>query len=72
MYKIWKHFEKGQPHARIKQLEYTLIHHWRIFRSSYRKFACVGFEPATTEFCTDALRFVRSEHPVLEYLWPLI
>ena len=28
MYKIWKHFEKGQPHAwdhRMKQLEYALL-----------------------------------------------
>ena len=26
------------------------IHHWRTFRSSYRKLAWVGFEPTTTEF----------------------
>ena len=26
------------------------IHHWSIFRSSYRKLARVGFEPTTTEF----------------------
>ena len=26
------------------------IHHWRIFRSSYRKFAWVGFESTTNEF----------------------
>ena len=31
------------------------IHHWRIFRSSYRKLAWVGFEPMTTEFRSDAL-----------------
>ena len=31
------------------------IHHWRSFRSSYRKLAWVGFEPATTEFRSDAL-----------------
>ena len=31
------------------------IHHWRIFRSSYRKLAWVGFEPPTTEFRSDAL-----------------
>ena len=31
------------------------IHHWRIFRSSYRKLAWVGFEPTTTEFRSDAL-----------------
>ena len=31
------------------------IHHWRIFRSSYRKFAWVKFEPTTTEFRSDAL-----------------
>ena len=31
------------------------IHHWRIFRSSYRKLALVGFEPTTTEFRSDAL-----------------
>ena len=30
-------------------------HHWRIFRSSYEKLAWVGFEPTTTEFCSDAL-----------------
>ena len=32
-----------------------VIHHWRIFRSSCRKLAWVGFEPTTTEFCSDAL-----------------
>ena len=26
------------------------IRHWRVFRSSYRKLAQVGFEPTTTEF----------------------
>ena len=26
------------------------IHHWRIFRSSYRKLAWVGFQPKITEF----------------------
>ena len=31
------------------------IHHWRIFRSSYRKLTWVGFEPTTTEFRSDAL-----------------
>ena len=31
------------------------IHHWRILWSSYRKLAWVGFEPMTTEFCSDAL-----------------
>ena len=31
------------------------IHHWRIFRSSYRKLAWVGFEPTATEFRSDAL-----------------
>ena len=31
------------------------IHHWRIFGSSYRKLAWVGFEPMTTEFRSDAL-----------------
>ena len=31
------------------------INHWRIFTSSYRKLAWVGFEPMTTEFCSDAL-----------------
>ena len=36
-------------------LEYALIHHWRSFRSSYRKLAWVGFEPTTTEFRSDAL-----------------
>ena len=55
MYKIWKYFEKGQSHARMKQLEYTLIHHWRTFRSSYRELARVEFEHTTAEFRTDAL-----------------
>ena len=31
------------------------IHHWMIFRSSYRKLAWVGFESTTTEFRSDAL-----------------
>ena len=31
------------------------IHHWRIFKSSYRKLGWVGFEPTTTEFCPYAL-----------------
>ena len=31
------------------------IHHWRIFWSSYRKLAWVGFEPTTTEFRSEAL-----------------
>ena len=31
------------------------IHHWRIFRSSYGKLACVGFEPTITEFPLDGL-----------------
>ena len=31
------------------------IHHWRIFRSSYRKLAWLGFESTTTEFHSDAL-----------------
>ena len=31
------------------------IYHWRILWSSYRKLAWVGFEPTTTEFCSDGL-----------------
>ena len=31
------------------------IHHWWILWSSYRKLTWVGFEPTTTEFCSDAL-----------------
>ena len=31
------------------------IHHWRIFRSSHRKLAWVGFEPTSTEFRSDAV-----------------
>ena len=31
------------------------IHHWKIFRNSYGKLAWVGFEPTTTEFCSDSL-----------------
>ena len=34
---------------------YFNIHHWNIFSSSYRKLPWVGFEPKTTEFCSDAL-----------------
>ena len=30
-------------------------HHWRIIWSSYRKLVWVGFEPTTTEFCSEAL-----------------
>ena len=30
------------------------IHHWINFSSSYRKLACVRFEPTTTEFRSDA------------------
>ena len=31
------------------------IHHWSIFRGSYRELAWVGFEPTTTEFRSDGL-----------------
>ena len=31
------------------------IHHWRIFKSSYRKMTWVEFEPTTTEFRSEAL-----------------
>ena len=31
------------------------IHHWRILWSSYKKLAWVGFEPTTTESCSNAL-----------------
>ena len=31
------------------------INHWKIFRSGYRKFAWLGFEPTTTEFRWDSL-----------------
>ena len=31
------------------------IHHWLIFRTSYRKLTLVEFEPTTTEFCLDPL-----------------
>ena len=55
MYKIWNYFEKQQPHDRMKQLEYTLIHHWRTVRNRYKKSTWVGFEPKTTEFRTDGL-----------------
>ena len=33
MYKVWKYFEKGQPHVcdyRMKQLEYTLYVSWEV------------------------------------------
>ena len=29
------------------------VHHWRIFRSNYRKLVWVGFEPTTNEFRLD-------------------
>ena len=32
-----------------------MLHHWRIFRSSNRTLAWVGFEPTTTEFRSEAL-----------------
>ena len=31
------------------------IHHWMVIWSSYRKLAWIGFEPTTTEFCSDAV-----------------
>ena len=31
------------------------IHHWQTLSNSYGKLALVGFEPTTTEFCSDAL-----------------
>ena len=31
------------------------IHHWIIFRCSYKKLPWVGFKPTTTELCSDAL-----------------
>ena len=31
------------------------IHHWRIFKSSYRKWTWFRFESTTTEFCSEAL-----------------
>ena len=34
---------------------YSSLHHWSIFRSSYRKVAWVVFESTTPEFCSDAL-----------------
>ena len=33
----------------VKWILTNTIHHWRICRSNYRKLACVGFEPTTTE-----------------------
>ena len=38
------------------------IYHWRIFKSSCRKFAWVGFEATTTEFGSDALTNVLPGH----------
>ena len=32
-----------------------VIHHWRIFRSSYRELALVAFEPTPTKFRSDTL-----------------
>ena len=31
------------------------IHHWRILWNSSRRLSKVGFEPKTTDFCSDAL-----------------
>ena len=39
----------------VKWTDIHGIHHWMILRISYRKLAWVGFEPATTEFSSDAL-----------------
>ena len=38
-----------------KLINMYCIHHWRIIWRSYSKLAWVGFEPATTEFRSDAL-----------------
>ena len=37
----------------VKWIDRYGIHYWTIFRTSYRKLACVGFGSATTEFCPD-------------------
>ena len=38
----------------VEWIDTYAIQHWKIFRSSYRKLAWVGFEPTTTEICSDA------------------
>ena len=42
-------------HVSSGMIDTYSIHHWRTFRSSYRKLAWMGFEPTTTEFRSDAL-----------------
>ena len=37
-------------HVVVEWIDKWGIHHWRIFRSRYRKLVRVGFEPTTTEF----------------------
>ena len=41
-------------HVVVEWIDKCGIHHWRIFRSRYRKLVRVGFEPMTTEFRLDA------------------
>ena len=42
-------------HCRLVFFLNIYMHHWKIFRSSYRKLAWVGFKPTTTEFRSDPL-----------------
>ena len=51
---LWAKSHTGN-HVVAEWIDTYGIHHWRIFRSSYRKLAWVGFEPTTTEFRSDAL-----------------
>ena len=52
---IWSKYCRGNH---ISAADWAVIHgiHYRkILRNSYRKLSWVGFEPTTTEFCTEAL-----------------
>ena len=52
---IWLKFS-GTNHISVGDSGDTYgIHYWGILWSSYKKLACVGFEPNTTEFRSDAL-----------------
>ena len=54
--------QKDMEFSTAFMLKYTAVYiyvcsiqHWRIFRSSFRKLASVGFEPTITELRSDAL-----------------
>ena len=47
--------DRGNHVSVAEYIDAYVIHHWRVFRSSYRKLAWVGFEPTISEFHSDAL-----------------